>query len=69
MKKRMKSTNLVWYEVTKEEVQKLSTCNVQVLIYNPFNDRFSLETTGKRCIANSKHAEPTLRYYLLKTED
>ena len=34
----MKSTNLVWYEVTKEEVQNLSTCNVQVLIYNPFTD-------------------------------
>lgn len=65
----MKSTNLVWYEVTKEEVQNLSTCNVQVLIYNPFTDSFKLETTGKNCIANSKHAEPTLKYYLLKTED
>lgn len=62
----MESTNiLTWKEVSKEYVKNLNNDTMQVLIYNPFTNRYSIEHAGKRCIANSKYASPVLRYYIL----
>lgn len=62
----MEYTNiLTWKEVSKDYVKNLNNDTIQVLIYNPFTNRYSIECAGKKCIVNSKHAEPTLKYYVL----
>ena len=57
---------IIWKEVSREYVISLNAESKPVLIYNPFTNIYRVEYTGIRCIANSKHAEPRLKYYMLE---
>ena len=59
----MKQIEISLWELTKEEVIKLPP-NVQFLIYNPIMRTYHLEYPGRKCIANSKHALPPLKYFV-----
>ena len=57
-----------WKEVSREYVISLNSKSEAILIYNPYTNIYRVEYTGIRCIANSKHAEPRLKYYMLEKE-
>ena len=57
---------IIWKEVSREYVISLNTKFKPVLIYNPIVDNYRIEYTGLKCIANYKHAEPSLKYYILE---
>ena len=54
-----------WKEVSREYVKSLNDEFKPILIYNPIVNNYKIEYTGIKCIANYKHAEPSLKYYLL----
>ena len=57
---------ITWKEVSREYVISLNDKFKPVLIYNPIIDNYRIEYTSIKCIANSKHAEPRLKYYMLE---
>lgn len=57
---------IIWKEVSREYVMSLNTKFKPVLVYNPIVDNYRIEYTGLKCIANYKHAEPSLKYYMLE---
>ena len=57
---------ITWKEVSMEYVMSLNTKFEPVLVYNPIVDNYRIEYTGLKCIANYKHAEPRLKYYMLE---
>ena len=60
------NNTITWKEVPREYVISLNSESKAVLIYNPYTNIYRVEYTGIRCIANSKHAEPKLKYYMLE---
>lgn len=56
---------VVWKEVSREYVKAITNSGIQILIYNPLSNCYSIESAGKKCIANSKYAYECLKYYIL----
>ena len=59
------NNRVIWKQVSRDYVKNLNNASVQILIYNPITKSYKLEYADSRCIANSKHAEPRLEYYVL----
>lgn len=57
---------ITWKEVSREYVISLNEQFKPVLIYNPIVGNYRIEYTGLKCIANYKHVDPKLKYYMLE---
>lgn len=62
------NNTIIWKEVSREYVISLNTKFKPVLVYNPVVGNYRIEYTGLKCITNYKHAEPSLKYYMLEVE-
>lgn len=59
---------ITWKEVSRDYIISLNNEFKPVLIYNPVVNNYKIEYTGINCIANYKHADPRLKYYMLVEE-
>ena len=64
----MNRVNFTLFELTQAEVIKLDY-TAQILIYNPYSEKYSLAFADKNCIARSKFALPALRYFLFNVAE
>lgn len=59
---------IMWKEVSRDYVISLNNEFKPVLIYNPVVNNYKIEYTGIKCIANYKHSDSRLKYYMLVEE-
>ncbi len=63
------NNTITWKEVSRDYVISLNEQFKPVLIYNPIVGNYGIQYTGIKNIANYKHAEPKLKYYMLEVEE
>ena len=58
----MKQIDVALWELTKEEVKKLSDTHL-ILVFNPLTKRCRVEYADKKCVARSRTAASCLKYF------